>query len=186
MNEQVSCGMGREKLAQHYQQLHEQAIEKSADWYVYGHASGLLMGSGSLAWVRKELVKAREQCLQYAADFGFYADSEYGTYGDYMRFKVRLYEEVLSELTALENDLRALELLKQEPQRQEELRRQAPKYIDRILQDLARGHDSIEKIQTELAETALSNWELEPAKSMIAVLELLGELVPERRDVEGG
>ena len=45
-------------------------------------------------------------------------------------------------------------------------------------QDIAAGRISVENIQTELAETALSNWELEPAKSIIAVLELLGEHVP--------
>lgn len=74
----------REELVQQYQQRHEQAVEKSADWYVYGHAYGLLAGSGPLSWVRKKLVEVREQCRQYANDFGFYPDSTYGTYGGYI------------------------------------------------------------------------------------------------------
>jgi hypothetical protein len=51
-------GMKREALAQQYPQRHSQATEKSADWYVYGHAYGLFAGSGEMAWVREELVIA--------------------------------------------------------------------------------------------------------------------------------
>src|SRR5947199_8258339 len=114
--------MKREDLAQQYRRQYEHTEEKSADWYVYGHAYSLFAGSGTLAWVRKELIKAREQSLQYATSFGFYPDCKYGTYGVYMQTKANLYKSVLNDLNALESLI-----IWQQP---EELKRQAPKYID--------------------------------------------------------
>ncbi len=94
--------MKRQELTSKYQSMFDQAKEKSADWYVYGHAWALLAGSGAVDWVRSELAKAREQSLQNALELGHRPDHDYGTYGVYMQTKVNLYNGVLEDLSLVE------------------------------------------------------------------------------------
>lgn len=89
--------MDRQALAAKYQKLFELAREKTADWYVYGHAAELLRGQADVMWVRQELERALDQCLRHAEEHGSSPDSDYGTYGCYMSTKAQLYRGVLAE-----------------------------------------------------------------------------------------
>ncbi|SRR5579884_244642 len=90
--------MQQRLLKEHYLSLYHQAREKSAEWYVYRHAAALLGGTGNLIWIRDELKKERAACLKYAERDGALPDTDYGTYGNYMRTKVRLYNEVIRDV----------------------------------------------------------------------------------------
>jgi hypothetical protein len=90
--------MQQHLLKAHYLSLFRQAREKSAEWYVYRHAAALLGGTGDLTWVCEELKKERTACLNYAERDGALEDTDYGTYGNYMRTKMGLYDEVIRDV----------------------------------------------------------------------------------------
>ncbi len=93
-----STGMDREALTAMCRERADQAPEKSAEWYAYGTAGAFLAGKGSIEWVRNELQKAREDCLFYAERDGTLPDAQYGTYGDYMRAKATIFQNLLFAL----------------------------------------------------------------------------------------
>ncbi len=88
--------MDRQVLIEKYQQIFEQAQERNAEWYVCRDVLPLLASALSLSAVHAELVKLRKQCEAHAKSDA--PDAVYGTYGDYMRFKIALFNQVLKEL----------------------------------------------------------------------------------------
>ncbi len=93
-----SAAMDREVLTAMCLARTDQAEEKSAEWYAFGTAGAFLSGKGSLAWVRRELQKARKDCLFYAERDGDAPDAQYGTYRNYMMTKATIYQNLLFAL----------------------------------------------------------------------------------------
>lgn len=94
--------MTRAELVSMYGELHEQAREKTAEWYVSGHAWGLLSGSGEPTWVIGEIEQAQAASIRLAVEHGDWSDTDYGTYRVYMQTKADLYENILIALRSLD------------------------------------------------------------------------------------
>ena len=91
--------MTREQVVSKYQQLHEQAEEKSAQWYVFGQAFGLMEHGANLVWVVEELRKSQRVIQEAGASHGYLHDGEYGTY---CAAKSHLYDQVIDEILSIQ------------------------------------------------------------------------------------
>ncbi len=96
--DEKAVNMKRVTLAEQYETLHKQAEEKTAEWYVYGFAWAYVGGSGAIDWVLKEIWAERNKCERLAREHPYCFDAQYGTYDNYMRTKVRLYDAILREV----------------------------------------------------------------------------------------
>jgi hypothetical protein len=90
--------MERSALITKYQELFEQVQERNAEWYMCRDVLPCLSSSMELTQVCAELIKLRDACQEHAERSGDVPDSTYGTYGEYMRVKISMFNQVLQEL----------------------------------------------------------------------------------------
>ena len=94
--------MDRADLVAKYKALHEQAPEKTLNWYGYGEAYGFLSGNGDIAWVLAQLRKLKSQWEERGVEKGYMHDAVYGSYGTYCVHRCRILDEAIAEIGAID------------------------------------------------------------------------------------